>query len=411
LTNIRAALELALGPLPESELNSLIKVVDTRTYPGGSIVCYEGEREYIFYIIQQGEVAFTKKMGDSEQFLGLKTRGEFFGELGVLDRAPRAATVHAISDCTLIEIHESTLDDILTRYPSVARAIMRGITRSVRDTDRITIAELQLKNSELARTLENLKAAQAELLRRERLKRDLEIAAEVHHSILPTSFPEVPGFEFAAVARPAREIGGDLYDVVDVGHNQLGIVMADASGKSVQAAIYMAVVRALFLSQSSAKLSPIETAQYVHDLLLKVSPTADMFVTAFYAKLNYVDRQMSYVRGGHDRPVFYHSGSGQVKLLDAPGRFLGLLPNLILQESSLTFEPGDTLVCYSDGATDAVRPTDGQMYGLSRLEKIVVQHGHRSAQELVEIIVDDIDNFRQDAEQPDDLTLLVTKAV
>ena len=150
MTSVLTALELALGKLPEAELNSLIDVTSTITYPGGSIICREGEREYIFYIIQEGEVAFTKKMGDSEQFLGLKTRGEFFGELGVLDRAPRAATVHAISDCTLIEIHEDTLDDILTRYPSVARAIMRGITRSVRDTDRITIAELQLKNNELA---------------------------------------------------------------------------------------------------------------------------------------------------------------------------------------------------------------------------------------------------------------------
>ncbi|MEW5961313.1 MAG: SpoIIE family protein phosphatase [Chloroflexota bacterium] len=411
MTNIRAALELALGPLPEAELNSLAKVVSTRTFPAGSIVCHEGEREYIFYIIQQGDVAFTKKMGDSEQFLGLKTRGEFFGELGVLDRAPRAATVHAISDCTLIEIHENTLDDILTRYPSVARAIMRGITRSVRDTDRITIAELQLKNSELARTLENLKAAQSELLRRERLKRDLEIAAAVHKSILPTSFPEVPGFEFAAIARPAREIGGDLYDVVDMGRHQLGIVMADASGKSVQAAIYMAVVRALFLSQSQAQFSPAETAAHVHHLLLQVSPTADMFVTAFYAKLDYTNRQMSYIRGGHDRPVFYHAASGQVSLLDAPGRFLGLLPNLILQEISLTFEIGDALVCYSDGVTDAVRPKDGQRYGLSRLEKIVGQHGHRSAQELVDTVIGDVDNFRQDAEQPDDLTLLVIKAV
>ena len=410
MTTVLTALELALGKLPEAELNSLIEVTSTVTYPSGSIVCYEGEREYIFYIIQEGEVAFTKKMGDSEQFLGLKTRGEFFGELGVLDRAPRAATVHAISDCTLIEIHEDTLDDILTRYPSVARAIMRGITRSVRDTDRITIAELQLKNSELARTLENLKAAQAELLRRERLKRDLEIAAEVHRNILPISFPEVPGFEFAALARPAREIGGDLYDAVDMGQNQLGIVMADASGKSVQAAIYMAVVRALFVSQTNASLSPAETARRVHDLLMKVSTTADMFVTAFYARLDYTLRQMSYVRAGHDRPVFYNAVANEVRLLDAPGRFLGLLPDLVLEEACLAFEPGDALICYSDGVTDAVSNT-GEMYGLDRLKHIVIQNSRCSAQELVTLIVADIDDFRNGAEQPDDLTLLVTKAL
>lgn len=410
MTSVRTAVELALGALPEAELNSLIEAVSTKTYPGGSIICYEGEREYIFYIIQEGEVAFTKKMGDSEQFLGLKTRGEFFGELGVLDRAPRAATVHAISDCTLIEIHEDTLDDILSRHPSVVRAIMRGITRSVRDTDRITIAELQLKNNELARTLENLKAAQAELLRRERLKRDLEIAAEVHHNILPTAFPDVPGFEFAALARPAREIGGDLYDVVDMGQNQVGIVMADASGKSVQAAIYMAVVRALFLSQTGANLSPAETARSVHELLMRVSTTADMFVTAFYARLDYTVRQMSYIRGGHDRPVFFNSATGNVRLLDVQGRFLGLLPGLVLEEDCLAFGPGDVLVCYSDGVTDAVSQ-GGEMYGLERLKNIVAQNGYCSAQELVDIIVSDIDGFRDGAEQPDDLTLLITKAI
>ena len=410
MTSVRTAVELALGELPEAELNSLINEISTKTFPSGSIICYEGEREYIFYIIQEGEVAFTKKMGDSEQFLGLKTRGEFFGELGVLDHAPRAATVHAISDCALIEIHEDTLDDILARYPSVARAIMRGITRSVRDTDRITIAELLLKNSELARTLENLKAAQAELLRRERLKRDLEIAAEVHRNILPVSFPDVPGFEFAAVARPAREIGGDLYDVVDMGQNQIGIVMADASGKSVQAAIYMAVVRALFVSQTGADFSPAETAHHVHDLLMRVSTTADMFVTAFYARLDYTVRQMSYIRGGHDRPVFYHAATGQVGLLDAPGRFLGLLPNLIVEEECCAFESGDLLVCYSDGVTDAISASD-EMYGLDRLKEVVRQNGRCSAQELVDIIVSEIDHFRNEVEQPDDLTLLVTKAL
>jgi len=410
LGDIRAALELALGVLPEEDLNVLTNAVVTKDFEAGSIICREGNLEHVFYIIQDGKVAFTKKMAHGEQFLGLKGRGEFFGELGVLDRAPRAATVHAISDCQVIEIHEDTLDTILTRNPSVARAIMRGITRSMRDTDQITIAELQLKNDELARTLDNLRAAQAELLRRERLKRDLEIAAQVHNSILPTAFPDIPKFEFAALARPAREIGGDLYDVIRVDEDNTGIVMADASGKSVQAAIYMAIVRALFLSQAEANLSVTEIARSVHELLLKVS-TAEMFVTAFYANLNQKTRELTYVRGGHDRPIYYQASTGKTQLLDAPGRFLGLLPNLIIEEDCLTFEPGDTLVCYSDGVTDVVRPGDGQMYGIDQLETIIAKEGHRSAQGLIDVIIEDIDTFRDSEEQPDDLTLLVTKAL
>ncbi len=410
MSGIRAALELALGILPDEDLNVLTKSVLTTNHLAGSIICREGALEHVFYIIQEGKVAFTKQMDHGDQFLGLKGRGEFFGELGVLDRAPRAATVHAISDCKLIEIDENTLDAIITRNPSVARAIMRGLTRSMRDTDQITIAELQLKNDELARTLDNLRAAQNELLRRERLKRDLEIAAEVHKSILPTSFPTVPHFEFAAMARPAREIGGDLYDVIIVDDDNIGIVMADASGKSVPAAIYMAVVRALFLSQAKAQLSTSQIAHAVHELLMKVS-TAEMFVTVFYANLNLKTHQLTFVRGGHDRPVYYHAATSTIQLLDVPGRFLGLLPDLIVEEDSLTFEPGDILVCYSDGLTDAVRPGDKQMYGIEPLKEILANEAHRSAQELLNIIVHDVDRFRDGEDQPDDLTLFVTKAV
>jgi len=402
-------MEMALGSLSEELLDNLVTQITIRHYDAGSIICLEGEFEPIFYIIKTGQVAFTKKMVDGDQLLGIKAQGEFFGELAVLDHAPRAATVHAISDCEMIEIHEDVLEDILDKSPSVARTIMRGIIRSVRDTDRITIAELQLKNSELAKTLDNLKAAQTELLRRERMERDLEIAASVHKSILPTSFPNVNGFEFASVSRPAREVGGDLYDVMEIADNHIGIVMADASGKSVQAAIYMAVVRALFLSETGITTSPMEAAHRIHNLLMKAT-TGDMFVTAFYATINQETRHMRYIRGGHDRPVYYEAATGDIKLLDIPGRFLGLLPNLVLDEDSLIFAPDDVLVCYSDGVTDAVDP-NGEMYGLERLQKIILQEYHRSATELAQLITMDIDKFRGGAEQPDDLTMLVVKSM
>ena len=410
MENIRAALELALGLLPEADFRLLIDAVVTSDHKAGDVICREGHLEHVLYIIQDGKVAFTKQMDQGDQFLGIRGKGEFFGELGVLDRAPRSATVHAVSDCKLIEIHEETLDTILSRSPSVSRAIMRGLTRSVRDTDQITIAELQLKNEELAKTLDNLRTAQAELLRREVLKRDLEIAAQVHKSILPTNFPNISHFEFGTVARPAREIGGDLYDVIPIDDEQIGIVIADASGKSVQAAIYMAVVRALFLSQAQPHLSATEIARSVHQLLLKVS-TAEMFVTAFYANLNHQTRQMTYIRGGHDWPIYFEAATGETHLLNIPGRFLGLLPNLILEEATLTFEKGDILVCYSDGVTDMVRAGDNKLYGLDRLRQIVALENHQSAQALADIIVNDVDEFRDGADQPDDLTLLVTKAV
>jgi sigma-B regulation protein RsbU (phosphoserine phosphatase) len=418
ISSIHAALQAALGPLSQEDLEELSEGVVVSQHKAETIICHEGDVEYILYIIEKGDVAFTKKMEHGDQLLGFKGSGDFFGELGVLDHAPRAATVHATTDCTLVEIHETVLDTMISRNPSVARAIIRGLTRSMRDTDQITIAKLQFtneelnrSNEELAKALEDLQAAQAELLQRERLKRDMEIAAAVHKSILPTGAPIVPNFEFAATARPAREVGGDLYDFVAIDPERIGLVMADASGKSVQAALYMAIVKTLFLSQVGPTRSPRQVAHQVHNLLMRAS-TAEMFVTVFFAILNFQTRQMTYIRGGHDRPIFFEAATGSIKFLDVPGRFLGLLPDLMVEEASITFEPGDVLVCYSDGLTDATRNSDKSMYGAERLQDVIVTESHqRSAQELVDIIVASVDAFRGDAEQPDDLTLLVAKAL
>lgn len=399
----------ALGDLSIEDLNELARVAVSRDYPPDAVVCREGAVEHTFYIIEQGYVAVTHKMADREQVLGVLGPGQFFGELGLLDDAPRAATVTTLNEARLLEIDEEVFDLIVSRSPTLAFTLMRGITRSLRDTDRITIAELQLKNEELARTLNELKAAQAELLRQERMKRDLEIAADVQRSILPVTFPRVPGFEFAGVARSAREIGGDYYDVLPIDDRHFGIVMADVSGKSVQAAIYMAVVRALFLSETSGQPSPVMVMHHIHDLLMKAS-TADMFVTVFYAILDYQTHCVRYARAGHDRPIWYRAAERTVSLLDAPGRFLGMLPDLIVTEDEIQMALGDCLVCYSDGVTDATNAEE-QRFGLARLKSIVRRHGHLPAGELLDAILAEVDAFRGEVTQPDDLTVLVTKAV
>ncbi|MFQ5612522.1 MAG: PP2C family protein-serine/threonine phosphatase [Anaerolineae bacterium] len=404
-----AILRGALGDLSNEDLNELARVAISRNYPPDTIIIRQGEFEHTFYIIEEGQVAVTHKMVGAEQVLGVLGPGQFFGELGLLEDAPRAASVTTLTDTRLLEIDEPTFDTIVARSPTLARTLMRGIIRHLRDTDRITIAELQLKNDELARTLADLKAAQAELLRQERIKRDLEIAADVQRSILPTEFPVVPGFEFAAQARPAREIGGDYYDVLRLDDRHYGIVMADVSGKSVQAAIYMAVVRALFLGETTAKLSPAEAMHHVHKLLMKAS-TAEMFVTMIYAVIDCQMRRIRYVRAGHDRPVLFRAADRSVSLLDVPGRFLGLLPDLVVVEDQFSLEPGDCLVCYSDGVTDATN-ANGDLFGLERLQAAIQDHGHLAAGHLVKAILAEVDAFRGEVPQPDDLTVLVTKAV
>jgi sigma-B regulation protein RsbU (phosphoserine phosphatase) len=324
-----------------------------------------------------------------------------------LENRPRSASVRTLTDSHLLEITEEDFEQMVHRSPEAALTVLRGVIRSLRETDRTTISQLQAKNVELRQAYADLKAAQAELVEQERFKRELEIAAEVQRSILPTEFPDISGFEFAAYARPAREVGGDYYDLLPLDDDHFGLVMADVSGKSIHAALYMAVTRALFLAEAVAYRSPREAVHQIHDLLM-TSSDSDMFVTAFYGVVNRRDLEMRYVRAGHDLPIHFRPQTDQLSLLQARGRFLGSLEGLTLDEATLQFSRGDVLVCYSDGLTDAVSP-DGDYYGMERLKRMVARAGYESARILAEAIITDVDAFRAGTPQPDDLTLLVMK--
>jgi sigma-B regulation protein RsbU (phosphoserine phosphatase) len=394
--------------LSPKELEALAAVIVTRDYPAGTIVCREGELEHVFYIIEEGQVAITQRLSDgSEQTLGVQGPGSFFGEIALLENRPRSASVRTLADSRLLEITEEDFEQIIHRSPEAALTVLRGVIRSLRETDRVTISQLQAKNVELQQAYADLKVAQAELVEQERLKRELEIAAEVQRSILPAEFPSIPGFEFAACARPAREVGGDYYDLLLLDDDRFGLVMADVSGKSIHAALYMAVTRALFLAEAAEYQSPHDAAHQIHNLLM-TSSDSDMFVTAFYGVVNRQTREMRYVRAGHDLPIHFQGQTGQLSLLRAPGRFLGSLEGLVLDEATLQFSPGDALVCYSDGLTDATSP-DGERYGLERLKGVVARAGYESVRALSEAIIADVDSFRAGTSQPDDLTLLVMK--
>ena len=401
-------LQQVFRDLSPQELEALAAVTVTRDYPADLVVCHEGKLEHVFYIIQEGQVAITHRLPDgSEQKLGVQGAGSFFGEIALLENQPRSASVRTLVESRLLEITGEDFERVVRGSPEAALTVLRGLIQSLRETDRVTIAQLQENNLELAEAYADLKAAQARLVEQERLERELEIAAEVQRSILPAEFPDFPGFEFAAYARPAREVGGDYYDLFPLDDDHFGLVMADVSGKSVHAALYMAVTRALFLAKAAEYRSPRDAAFQIHDLLM-TSSDSDLFVTVFYGIVNRVTREMRYVRAGHDLPIHFRPQTGQLSLLQAPGRFLGCLDGLVLDEAAFQLAPGDVLVCYSDGLTDA-ESSGGSCYGLERLKALVAGVPDQPAQATAETIIADVEDFRSGAPQPDDLTLLVMK--
>ena len=391
-------------------LDTLRELAQVRTYPPQTILCHQGEVEHTFYVVVEGRVAITQVLEDGqERLLSIRGTREYFGELGLLDDTPRMANCVTITTTTVLEITEEVFEMVLENSPAVAYSLMRHVVDMLRSTDKLAIADLTTKNQELLEAYGDLQAAQEELVDKERLERELEIAATVQRTLLPGLLPKYPDYHFAAYLKPAREVGGDFYDAIELDDEHVGLVLADVADKSVQAALFMAVARTLFMVEGRRRLKPSRVALAVHRGVIDVAPSADIFVTAFYGVLHRPSGRLTYVLAGHEHPLLI-SPNGTVRKLDGRGRFLGMLENLELDEYEVQLKPGDRLLIFSDGVPDATNG-GGQQYGYERLTNFLEVNHQMKAQELVDGLAADVAHWSGNTPAFDDLTLLALEAI
>ena len=286
--------------------------------------------------------------------------------------------------------------------------MVQELSARLRSADLQMIADLQHKNRALAQAYHELQEAQATLVEAERLECELGLARKLQQSILPHELPELPGFSFAARSRSARQVGGDFYDAISLNKGRVGLIMADVSDKGMSAALYMALTRSLIYAEAKRNPSPREVLLTVNRLLLEMSQ-ADMFVTVFYGVLDSVRANLRYARAGHDRPLLFSRRTGVCRFLAGVGAALGCIKELSLEEASVDLHPGDLLVLYTDGITDANSNT-GEFYGVGRLSETVCSAGGLAAGALCDHIFAVVDRFQAGAAQYDDMALLVVEA-
>ena len=406
ISSTDAVLQHLFKRLSPADIDALREVATARQYPAGAVLCQQGAEEKIFYVLRQGTVKITQRLSATDELLvATRSPGEFFGEMALIDHARRSASVTAVTEVDVLEIDEAIFTQALRHNPDLALMLLHNSVATLRHSMQQQIADLQQKNAELRQAYAELQAAEAELIRNERTKRDLELAAQVQRGLLPEEFPQVAGLSFAARTQPAREIGGDFYDAFQLGAQHVGLLIADVSDKSIQAAIFMAIARALFYTEVRRTLSPREVISAVHQLLLDVSSEDNQFVTAFYGVLHLDTRQLTYVRAGHDRPLLLRH-DGTLEILAGAGRFIGMLDDLEIEECSVDLRRGDRLIMYSDGVVDARSAAD-ERYGDDRLVEVVKTCATSDAEGISAAIMDSVLAFQGAAPQYDDITLLV----
>jgi hypothetical protein len=241
----------------------------------------------------------------------------------------------------------------------------------------------------------------------ERSKSELRIASDIQRSFLPERIPPVFGFDLAATSIPAMEVGGDFYDFIP-GDGKLGIVIADVSGKSVPAALFMALSRTIVRVNATHHEKGTDVLKDANDLIAADSRLG-MFVTLFYGVLDQEARSLVYANAGHPPPLLLRGSSNSFEQLDVTGIALGAMGGVEYEERRIDLHSGDVLVLYTDGISEAVDYAL-QPYGLERFRSIVERSRDLSAQGILDKILDDVSEFSHGQDQFDDITMVVVKA-
>jgi serine phosphatase RsbU (regulator of sigma subunit)/putative methionine-R-sulfoxide reductase with GAF domain len=243
-------------------------------------------------------------------------------------------------------------------------------------------------------------------LRQERLAYELELAQDIQATLIPSDLPAPPGWETAAYWRSAQEVGGDFYDFMEVGPNQLGIVIADVAGKGMPAALYMTLTRALIRATAPAHPDPRAVLTRTNQLLLP-DTRRGKFVSLFYAVLNTQTGEITYANGGHNPPLLIRAG-GAIEPLRVQGMVLGVRPNINPELGRSHLNPGDGVVFYTDGVTE-VFDDSAHMFGEERLKELLQAHWATGPQALVGHIRQAVQRFSATAQPNDDFTLFIIR--
>ncbi len=246
-----------------------------------------------------------------------------------------------------------------------------------------------------------------------RLEKELQMARQVQISLLPTAVPEIPGWEFAAHWLPALQVAGDFYDFIPIGsrnrstNDQLGVVIADVAGKGMPAALFMGLARSLVRASLDRAHSAASSIARVNHLICR-DATNRMFVTLFYVHLGQGNNQLTYVNAGHNPALLCQKGSAALTELTRTGRALGLINNSEYTQNTIALEPGDFILLYTDGVTDAMNANE-QYFGKERLQQVILRVCELPAEEILLAIERAIQDFIGDTEPFDDVTMLVIK--
>jgi sigma-B regulation protein RsbU (phosphoserine phosphatase) len=392
--------------IPRADLVKMVDELPIETYRPGAYLFRDGDPGENLYVVIDGTLEIVLAAGSPDEML-LKTcgPGEYVGEMGlILADGKRTATVRAKTEARTWVMSRVKFVQVLQRWPVIAYAMVGILSERLDATNDATFRDLTEKNHALQKAYDELKNAQAQLIEKERMERELKVAADIQLSILPDILPSVPGFDFGARILPARQVGGDFYDAFPIDNAHIGVVIGDVADKGVPSALFMARSHALIMAEADKGITPGEVLQLVNHHITRLDKSAQ-FVTALYGILDLITGKFTYARAGHEPPLILQPGGMVERIPHAPGMSLGLWDTITLDERMVQLERNSTLLLFTDGLTDCRNPY-GISFGLERIKTSLAGMTRLPAQEVCERLFNTLMDFQNGSPQDDDVTLV-----
>ena len=392
--------------LPEEELERLTSELDVLNLNSGDILFKEGDAGEHLYVVIKGDLEILMAPGSvDELILNILHEGEYLGEMSLIQPGGhRTASARARGDVVLLTMSRQQFMDLIQHHPELAFAMVNVLSQRLDNTNVSTFRDLTEKNHQLQKAYDDLKAAQEQLIEKERLERELQVAADIQMSILPDVLPSPDGYDFGGRILPARQVGGDFYDVFELGENKFGVVIGDVADKGVPSAIFMARAHALIIAEADDVTDPGEVLRMVNGHITRFEKSSQ-FVTALFGILDTSTGQFSYSRAGHEPPLLLTDDGDVQRLPHKSGMALGLWENITLDDNSLTLPKGSLLVMFTDGMTDCRNPK-GEPFGLERVKNSMANLKKTNAQAGCDELFEKLMKYQDGSKQDDDVTLL-----
>jgi phosphoserine phosphatase RsbU/P len=392
--------------IPSDDLVLMVSELPIETFEPGSYLFRDGDPGDKLYVVKDGHLEVLLAEGSpDEMLLKICEPGEYVGEMGlILAGGRRTATVRAQDRVQTWVMSRAKFTEVLHRWPFIAYAMVNILSERLDATNDATFRDLTAKNHALQEAYDELKAAQAQLVEKERLERELQVAADIQLSILPDVLPSIAAFDFGARILPARRVGGDFYDVFPINEHTAGIVIGDVADKGVPAALFMARAHALIMAEADTGKTAGDVLNLANRHITHLQKSAQ-FVTALYGILDVGNCEFAYARAGHEPPLLLKHDGTVERIPHGVGMSLGLWEIIALDEQVVKFDPGSTLVLFTDGMTDC-RDPNGVAFGLERIKSALAGMTDLPAQEICDRLFNTLMSYQNGAAQDDDVTLL-----